>query len=117
MSGTVTVYTFEDADGQSADDYSTQDYQEAHAYAQKNQYMLIGNEYEWSDSELVEDFTPTKKGWFIYEKGGPYEMCEDCTRGIAEANGRYRMQHPKNSDRHAVYCVACGRDRQDWADD
>jgi hypothetical protein len=52
----IEVYTFEDKDG-AEQGYVTQDIEEARRYARRYQLRLIANEYEWSDSELVEDHT------------------------------------------------------------
>lgn len=52
----ITVYTFEDANGSEAG-WTTGDYREARAYAAKHGYKVIANEYEWTDSEVVDDFT------------------------------------------------------------
>ena len=57
---TVTVYTFEDEDG-SEQVWTTQNPVEARDYARLNQLKMIANEYEYSDSEVVEDFTPKRK--------------------------------------------------------
>ncbi len=54
---TITVYTFRDAnDSEWA--FHTQDYQAAKAYAQANGLLVIANEYEWADSEPVDDYRP-----------------------------------------------------------
>lgn len=56
---TVTVYSFEDENGE-PDDYTTQDYHEAYERAVCYGLKIIANTYEWSDSEVVDDFTWTK---------------------------------------------------------
>ena len=57
-----TVYTFEASPGVTMaypdDELWTRDYAEARAYAQEKGYKVIGNDYEFEDSELVDDFTP-----------------------------------------------------------
>jgi len=57
-----TVYTFEAAKDRTMDypdkELWTRDYREARAYAQEKGYQVIGNDYELSDSELIDDFTP-----------------------------------------------------------
>lgn len=54
----ITVYTFEGPrDNPYTGEYTTQDYQEADRYASVNGYRLIANEYEWADSEMIEDYT------------------------------------------------------------
>jgi magnesium-transporting ATPase (P-type) len=57
MASDIEVYTFEDADGNPATDWHTQDYSEAHDHAAAHGYRLIANTYRWADSELIEDFT------------------------------------------------------------
>lgn len=52
-----TVYTFETKNGQRREEW-TRDYDEAQAFARENGLMLIENEYEWTDSFLVLDYTP-----------------------------------------------------------
>ena len=58
----ITVYTFEAGPGVTLaypdDELWTRDYAEAVRYAQERGYQVIGNEYAWEDSELVDDFTP-----------------------------------------------------------
>jgi hypothetical protein len=58
---TVTVYTFEDGDGDEYGSFTTQDYAEAKAYAQDNRLCVIANEFEWADSHPLDDYTPRKK--------------------------------------------------------
>lgn len=53
---TIEVYAFEDADG-NADTYTTQDIDEAREYAKKNRRRLIARTFEYSDSEMIEDYT------------------------------------------------------------
>lgn len=59
---TVTLYTFEGgargSRGDDGDTYSTFDYEEAKARARQYGLAVVANEYEWSDSELLEDFRP-----------------------------------------------------------
>lgn len=52
----ITVYTFE---GETYDDYSTQDPEEARERGQRYGMKVIANEYEFSDSEVAWDFSPT----------------------------------------------------------
>ena len=57
-----TVYTFEAGPGVEMAypdaELWTRDYQEARKYAQEHGYRVIANEYEFEDSELIDDFTP-----------------------------------------------------------
>jgi hypothetical protein len=57
--GTITVYTFRDADNQEYGTYSTQDYAAAKAYAAEYRLRIIANEFEWADSEDLDDYTGT----------------------------------------------------------
>jgi hypothetical protein len=64
MAGTISVYTFEHrrADGEYETyngSYATQDYQQAKAYAQSVGLRIVANEYEWADSEPLDDYTRT----------------------------------------------------------
>ena len=52
----IRVYTFEQKDG-TKPEFTTQDPNEAKKYAQDNGLKMIANDYEFSDSELVEDYT------------------------------------------------------------
>ena len=54
---TLTVYTFKDAAGNEFGDFNTQDYDAAKEYAQRYRLLVIGNTYEWSDSEPLDDYT------------------------------------------------------------
>jgi hypothetical protein len=55
----ISVYTFEDKDGNSDGVYQTQDFREAKQYAMDNSLRVIENVYEWSEAIPVEgaDFT------------------------------------------------------------
>lgn len=53
---TITLYTFEDADG-TEDTFTTYDATVARERGEKYDMKVIANEYEWSDSEVVWDFT------------------------------------------------------------
>lgn len=57
---TISVYTFEDADG-NEQEYSTQNSIEAKEYASKYNLRVVDNEYEWSDSSLVAEWDFTEK--------------------------------------------------------
>lgn len=52
----ITVYSFENANGPFGS-YTTQNINDAREYGRNNALKVIANEYEFSDSELVEDFT------------------------------------------------------------
>lgn len=54
---TITLYTFETAEGHVDDAYWTQNYIKAKEYARKSRRKLIANDYEWADARLVEDFS------------------------------------------------------------
>ena len=60
MSGEIERYLFEDSDGNEIG-WSTFDPTEAREYAQQHGYAMIAHTYEWSDSELVEDFRPGRE--------------------------------------------------------
>jgi hypothetical protein len=58
----LDVYTLEAREGAAATPYPesefwTMDYQEAQAEAQDKKLRVIGNTYEWADSELLDDYT------------------------------------------------------------
>jgi hypothetical protein len=52
----VVIYTTEDANG-GGDDFQSYDYEEAKSYARKYERRVIANTFEFSDSEMVDDFT------------------------------------------------------------
>ena len=58
----MTLYAFASgSQGDQTDEtdtFTTFDYQEAMDRARKYHMALIAHEYEWSDSELLEDFRP-----------------------------------------------------------
>ena len=56
MTGNLELYSFEDANG-SERGYWTTDAVRAREYAQQNGLRWIANIYEWTDSELVQDYT------------------------------------------------------------
>lgn len=53
----VEVYAFEDREGNSVSDFTTMDPREAKEFAMENKCCWIARIFEFSDSELVEDFT------------------------------------------------------------
>lgn len=57
----LTLYTLEDADGNEVGTFSTQDPYEASVYAREYRLKMIANEYEFSDSDVVEDHTGKPK--------------------------------------------------------
>jgi hypothetical protein len=58
MSGTYTRYTVEDADGNEVGTiWEQHEYRRARESAMLAKGKVIANEYEWVDSELVDDFT------------------------------------------------------------
>lgn len=59
MTGTYTRYIVEDADGNDAVStaFEQSEYLEARDLAQRIGGRVIAHEYEWSDSELVDDYT------------------------------------------------------------
>ena len=52
----IEIFSFEDKDGNESG-FTTFDAGEAMQYAEKNKLKCIANVFEFSDSELVEDFT------------------------------------------------------------
>lgn len=58
MPASITVYSFEDKDGNEFGSFTTQDYEEAKRYAAEGRLKVIANEYEWSESFPLEDYTP-----------------------------------------------------------
>jgi hypothetical protein len=54
---TITVYTLEAWDGTEESGYQTQNYQEARRDAEQRKLRVIANEYEWQDSDMVDDCT------------------------------------------------------------
>lgn len=54
---TVTVYTFTNREDNESGCYKTQDYREAEEYARRYGLKIVANEFEFSCSHVVEDFT------------------------------------------------------------
>lgn len=54
---TIEVYAFEDREGNSVTEWTTQDIDEARAYAREHRCRLIARQFEYADSELVEDYS------------------------------------------------------------
>lgn len=52
---TIELYSFEDADG-TEQGFTTRDIREAREFAQKHGYRIIANIFEFSDSEMIEDY-------------------------------------------------------------
>jgi hypothetical protein len=53
-----TRYTFEDAAGQPYGTFETSDPVAAHDHGRDHQVRVIANEYEFTDSEMIADYTP-----------------------------------------------------------
>ena len=66
----VELYAFEDENGE-LDTYTTFNVNEAREYAKQNKRKLIAQIFEYSDSELVEDYTESEQ-----EEGD--ELCDLC---------------------------------------
>lgn len=58
MTKPIIVYAFESEGDKPASDYRTQSIDEARSVAKSNGWSIVANEYEWADSELVEDYRP-----------------------------------------------------------
>ena len=56
----LTLYSFEDADGNEYGTWTTQNYDEAKKYAARYRLRIIGNEYEWSEAVPLDDYTSRK---------------------------------------------------------
>lgn len=54
----ITVYAFETEGDQPASDFTTMSVTEAREYAKANGYSLIARTFEYTDSELIEDYRP-----------------------------------------------------------
>lgn len=65
----ITVYTVEGRDGKEDESFSTQDYEEAKAYARERGLRVIASEHEFSDSYPLDDFTSelTDDEQFFYD--------------------------------------------------
>jgi hypothetical protein len=84
----IEVYAFEDKEGNSVSDYTTQDIAEARQFAMGNGCRLIARIFEYSDFELVESYAEgdtfnsdgeyigeedvTTKGQYMGEEGTGY---------------------------------------------
>ena len=54
----VTLYSFEDAEGNEPTCWTTFKADEAHEHAREHGYKLIANNFEYTDCETVADYTP-----------------------------------------------------------
>lgn len=118
---TVTVYTFEDADG-TEDTYTTQSAIEAKDRGQRERMRVIANEYEWTDSEMAWDFTPPGDQ---HEALAMMQGAEPECRRCADHDPRDRRDHGHVPDRlteplsphvydepdRGPYCRRCGGSR------
>lgn len=52
----MTLYTFEDEDGNQFGTFTTLDYREAKRYASEHGLLVVGNEYEWSEAVPLDDY-------------------------------------------------------------
>jgi len=74
----ISVYTFEDKDGNEFGAYQTQDFEEAKRYAQEGSLRVIENVFEWSEAIPVEGADYTKTDDEDDEDEGP-EPLKDVT--------------------------------------
>ncbi len=54
---TISVYGFEDADGNEFGSFTTQNYEEAKRYASANSLRIVARHFEFSDTEYLDDYT------------------------------------------------------------
>ena len=52
----IEIYAFEDEDGETVTEWTTTDINEAREYAHTHQCALVARTYEYTDTELVEDY-------------------------------------------------------------
>jgi len=95
---TIEVYAFEDRNGESVSDFTTQDIAEARKFAAGLRCVLVARQYEYTDSEVVEDYSEEPvKCLLCGESFPPDELDEDqfcpaCVAEIDEAIDRAREQ-------------------------
>jgi len=67
----ITLYTFEDRDGQPVELESFHSFDEANDYAQVHALRLIQETYEYTESMMVADFTvePCEHDWYWLQCG------------------------------------------------
>ena len=58
---TLTEYVNVGEDGDPVDSWVTSDYQEAKERARQNGWAVVAYEYEFSDTELLDDYRPGAK--------------------------------------------------------
>ena len=73
----IEIYTFEDVNGKRRD-HTTQDPTEARNYAKHHELKWIALTYEFTDSELVEDYTPEQEHDDDEESSGALGSAIDC---------------------------------------
>ena len=59
----ILRYTLEDAEGNEEGSYFFETYEEAKTRAMTDHLRVICNEFEFSDSYMVDDFTDTPAKW------------------------------------------------------
>lgn len=98
----IEVYTFEDGDDEPVGDCPIYVYSEAKAYARKHGLAVIANTYEWTDSELVDDYRPAR----CAECGRPEAELHtgDCPLAIAQdhRDGDHSGCEPSHSIEEAI---------------
>ena len=88
---TITKYLCENRDGQELTDYFHADntlteYEEAKAWAWEHRARVVAHEYEFSDSEMIDDYT--------------LETCSGCGAEMADDESREDCDDPD-------LCVKC----------
>lgn len=100
MPGTLTLYTFEDADGREYGTFTTQDYAEAKGYAAEQKLRLIANEYEWSEAVPVTGDDYTESAAAVCRVCG--EVCHTAADGTHRHGTEDEPQEGDDADHPAI---------------
>lgn len=76
MPASITIYTFENSEGEESGCLTTQDYDEAKRYAQTNSLLVVSNEYVWDEAIPLDDYRP-KDRWVVQTTDGYVWFEED----------------------------------------
>lgn len=76
----ITLYTFEDRDGQPVELESFHSFDEANDYAQVHSLRIVQETYEYTDSVMIADFTvePHEHYWEYIRHSLNWLRCRDC---------------------------------------
>lgn len=101
---TISVYSFEDADGNEIGTFTTMNYTEACDYAKAACARVRDNEYEYADSTIVADYTDHpgfRVGVRVHARTGNYDIV-GTIKAYGSASDQYLIVDIDDSPDHDI---------------